>query len=248
MALKIGSTQRVWLFKALRILLIVGCFVVADLLILRNLLEIRSSNGFINGSLNGIQAPAAGFLSLRQWEIGQRVASNAQLGQIIREASNGDDQQPVINLVSPSAGIVYELDRKSGEYVRPGTDVMQILDCQTLWVDAFVQEKDIPNLDPEKPVSVRILTDPEKHWLTGKVKFIRHDVRQPLFENTAHNNNGDNRLLKAAAPHPLMQLTPLTRQQPSLALVRVQLNTPPPSNQNNFCYVGSRVETVFKRK
>lgn len=252
MALKIGSKQRVWLFKTLGVLLIAGCFVGVDILILRHLLEIRSSNGFINGSLNEVQAPAAGFLSLRQWEVGQRVVPNTRLGVITPDANSVNVGQPDIELESPSSGIVYELDRKSGDYVHPGIGVMKVLDCQKLWVDTFVREKDIPNLDPEKPVSIRILTDSEKRWLTGKVKFVRHGVRQgvrqALLADASGNDEWQKSLLESASPQPIIQLTPLTRQQPSLTLVRVQLDKPPPSDKNNFCYVGSRVETVFKRK
>ncbi|MBX2861534.1 MAG: HlyD family secretion protein [Vampirovibrio sp.] len=248
MAFKIEPEQRVQLFKIVRIVLIVACFIVVDLLVFRHLSEIRSYNGFVNGPLMNIYPPKQGYLSLVDWEPGQRVDTGTHLGSIYAAPPSRNTAQKPVDLISPSAGIIYEMEHQSGELLNPAVSVMKILNCQNLWVDAFIQEKDVPNIDRDEPVAVRILTDDEKRRFKGQIQFIKYGAEQALLAANPQNNDLQKVLSEPDWTQSVMKLIPFNRKQPNLALVRVKFSSQPPTSGNNFCYAGSKVETVFKRK
>ncbi|OGX34714.1 MAG: hypothetical protein A3I43_04080 [Omnitrophica WOR_2 bacterium RIFCSPLOWO2_02_FULL_50_19] len=72
---------------------------------------------------------------------------------------------------APVNGVVWSVYRKDGEYVEAGSIVLQIIDKDNIWVDAFFDEKEAKYLSPGYVVTV-IDDVHHKEW-QGKISFSR---------------------------------------------------------------------------
>lgn len=92
--------------------------------------------------------------------------------------------------------VVWAILRKNGDLVNAGDTVMQIIDTNRIWVDAFFREKDAKHLLSQTAVTV-IARDNQKRW-EGKILFVRKgrfleedisilsDVARPKKRDEAH--------------------------------------------------------------
>lgn len=249
----IQEDARVRFFKIFRILLIIGIFVVVDILLYRHFFQIHSYNGFINGSLYKVYPQDKGYLALGQWHEGSTVTSGTTLGRLAATSPASSEALPPSSgspLKAPVSGIVYNVHANNGEFLQPKQPVMDILDCDQVWVDTFVDEKEVAKIDTQAPVEVHLLADEDAPPLSGEVMFLRYGAEQALNESAKGESVRDLAEWKAAqAPgqETVMKLKPYNLNTPKLALIRLKLQTLPPRNKNNFCSVGGKVEAVFKR-
>ena len=130
-------------------------------------------------------------------------------------------------LEAPVNGVVWSLGANNHEYVTNETEVVQILDCDHLWIDTYVNEQQVSELDYNKPVEVKLISQPELGVMKGEVILVRTGVGR------VEVNEG------VALPK---------ENQKSQAMVRVSVAWPKRPVAHQSCYVGSSVETTFAKK
>lgn len=75
----------------------------------------------------------------------------------------------IVNM--PVDGVVWAVFRKNGDFVKVADTVLQVIDTNRIWVDAFFQEKDAKYLSLGSVVTV-VAGDSRKQW-EGRVMFVR---------------------------------------------------------------------------
>jgi multidrug resistance efflux pump len=130
-------------------------------------------------------------------------------------------------LEAPVNGVVWSLGANNHEYVTNETEVVQILDCDHLWIDTYVNEQQVSELDYNKPVEVKLISQPKLGVMKGEVTLVRTGVGR------VEVNEG------VALPK---------ENQKSQAMVRVSVAWPQRPDAHQSCYVGSSVETTFAKK
>lgn len=95
-----------------------------------------------------------------------------ELTQITRQL----DQVKSIPLTVPKRGVVWAVKASSGEYVREGDPIIQILDVERLWVETFVDEEDCWKLYVGAPAQVRLIGTPDKRTWPAVVEAVRSGV------------------------------------------------------------------------
>ncbi|VWC73557.1 multidrug resistance protein MdtN [Burkholderia aenigmatica] len=79
--------------------------------------------------------------------------------------------QRMATLVADRPSVVWSLDAQSGEALTAGAPIMQLIDCNDVWVDAFFDESDVRDLKVGAPVKVSLSHD-ARHW-AGVIETIR---------------------------------------------------------------------------
>lgn len=72
---------------------------------------------------------------------------------------------------SPVNGAIWSVFHKNGEFVKAGDIILQVIDQDNVWVDAFFDEKEARYLSPGSSVTV-IADTPERQW-QGRIIFTR---------------------------------------------------------------------------
>jgi multidrug resistance efflux pump len=150
----------------------------------------------------------------------QLLTSQAMLKDL--EASNATlRSQP---LMSPVDGVLWFVGANDEEFVSENSNVIDVLDCDHLWVDTYIDEQKLKALEFDKPVKIKILSHPELKDVTGKIMVSRSGVgRVSTHEGVALPNE----------------------REKSHALVRILVDWPITPDPMQSCYVGSSVETEF---
>lgn len=133
------------------------------------------------------------------------------------------------DLVSPANGIVWRIDSQSGEAVAANKPLVSVLDCNHLWVDAYVDDKQLQHIDTKAPVSLKLAGLGQKQTLQGTIEAIR--------PGTGRYTVGQNAALIPPDPRVKSQTMIRVGLPPSLRFPGLQ-----------SCAVGSAVEASFKRK
>jgi len=93
----------------------------------------------------------------------------------------------------PVNGVIWAVFRKNGDFVKVADTVLQVIDTDHIWVDAFFQEKDAKHLSLGSVVTV-LSSDSKKKW-EGKVIFVRKgrfsDDDISTLSNVAHPKKRD---------------------------------------------------------
>ena len=125
-------------------------------------------------------------------------------------------------VIASSKGVLWEVMVQDGEQVNTGQPLLKQLNCQQLWVDAFVNIDDLKRIQIGSPAQVELYASNLK--LDGRVKTIRSSL------------SSESKLGQDAAVNP----PDMKNQQ--LAQVRIELENPQElSNVNQiaqFCQVG----------
>gem|GEM_PF-5405602 len=127
-------------------------------------------------------------------------------------------------LISPVDGVLWFVGANDQEFVSENSDVIDVLDCDHLWVDTYIDEQKMKALEFDQPVKIKILSHPEIKNITGKIMISRSGVgRVSTHEGVALPNE----------------------REKSHALVRILVDWPEIPDPMQSCYVGSSVETEF---
>jgi len=121
--------------------------------------------------------------------------------------SNQLKLQKGIKVTAPCKGVVWAVLSKEGEHVEIGAEILQLVNPQDIWVDAFFSERFVAMLKPGMRVTVSALGSKDK-W-DGEIVFVRGGTGRVMYNS-------------AVEIPPL----PLTRR---LIAVRVKINW-----QDNF--------------
>ncbi|MGF1590411.1 MAG: HlyD family secretion protein [Pleurocapsa sp.] len=163
-------------------------------------------------------------LQQQQAEVAVRQqTTEAELAKINRQLSL--NQRAVIT--SPTDGTVWSVESKTGEYADPSTPILELLNCQNRWVEAFFSEQNTEKLYPGRPVDVRLLGTENNQFVSGTIESVR--------AGSGRVETGKD----IAVPPP----NNVRRQ----VAVRVKLNELPEVDSVQFCDVGRSAEVVFNR-
>lgn len=103
------------------------------------------------------------------------VKSKEELLKELKESAEGIYAQlklyenGIVNM--PVNGVVWAVFRKNGDFVKTADTVLQVIDTDRIWVDAFFLERDAKYLSLGSVVTV-VSSDSRKKW-EGKVIFVR---------------------------------------------------------------------------
>ncbi len=249
-----SEARRAAFFKAFRIVLLLTVFIIVDILVYRYVSEIRSSNGFLNTEIVKVYAPRPGYLQIPNLEVGNQFKAGELMGNVsenfISEHALALGDSPLgrqMPLISPMDGTILSIYHYTGEHIQPEQRVMDLVNCKSVWVDTFVNEKEVKNIDTQKLATIHLLGAGFDAELKGKVQFIRFGADQIISTRTPKTIL-DFATAKDETQSTVMKLKPYDNATPKMAMVRLTLLSPLPQLAGNFCAVGSKVETIFQRK
>jgi len=156
-----------------------------------------------------------------QGEIGTLKLQQQGLSGPLKQQQQGD-------LISPVNGVVWNVGAYNNEYVTDDSVVLEVLNCDNLWVDAYVDEQQLPDIDTAQSVDLNLLSRPELGTLKGKIMLVRSGVGKVSV------NEG---------------VAGLDNMQKSQALLRINVQWPSSSpDLNQSCNVGTSVKAKFSKK
>ncbi|MGF1515555.1 MAG: HlyD family secretion protein [Elainellaceae cyanobacterium] len=142
---------------------------------------------------------------------------------------NQSDQEDLVQVTAPFAGVVYTTRHEAGEQVSRPETLLTLLDCNDLWIETIINANQANRVDTEKPVRVK-LTGSEQ-TIVGQVAIIEAVSAGELTKDRAE-------ALLPAVPSNLIN-------QP---LARVRVNIPTSGSQpeaNQFCGLGQNAQITF---
>lgn len=140
--------------------------------------------------------------------------------------------QENIPVVAPKTGVIWSIDSQPQEMVEPSQPIIQLLNCQNLWIDAFVNETDANQLTIGQKAEISLDRSTEVRW-QGQVETIR--------AGTGHTEVGE----YVAQPPPEIA----NRQLPvRVAAVRIKVDWQNSLKPNEFCLAGKNVNVRFIKK
>lgn len=111
-------------------------------------------------------------------------------------------------LDAPFQGIIASRNIEPGEVVSPGQEVISIADLSIVDLKIFIDETEIGNVKPGRPVDVKIDTFPDKIY-KGKITFISPEAEfTPKIIQTQKERVKLVYLVKVAIPNPALELKP----------------------------------------
>ncbi|NJR76647.1 MAG: HlyD family efflux transporter periplasmic adaptor subunit [Scytonema sp. CRU_2_7] len=137
-------------------------------------------------------------------------------------------QQNVL-VIAPTTGVIWSIDSKSQEIVEANKSIIQLLNCQNLWVEAFINETDASKLVVGQEAQINLNNSSHVQW-KGRVETIRAGTGR--FEVGQY----------VVEPPP--EIT--RRQLPvRVAAVRIKVDWPKTSRFDDFCLAGRSVNVRF---
>jgi multidrug resistance efflux pump len=141
----------------------------------------------------------------------------------IAQVETSSEEQKDYPVLASSKGVLWEVMVQDGERVNSGQPLLKQLNCQQLWVDAFINIDDLKRIQIGSPAQVELYANNLK--LNGRVKTIRSSL------------SGEPRLGQDVAVNP----PDIKNQQ--LAQVRIELDHPQElidgyQSSAQFCQVG----------
>lgn len=213
----------------------------ADAALKAQLAKLKAERSKIAAAEAGIQVDGSltkGYSDARRYEVeselfrlrnerdrllAEMVSSEQQgytLGQSISTLRNS-------KIATPVSGVVWNINAYSNEFISAQQSTVEVLDCDNLWVDTFVQEKQLNAIDTSAPVDVKLLSRPELGVMKGHVQLVRSGVgRVTVQEGAAIPNTNEK----------------------AQALIRVKVDWKEQPDPNSSCYVGSSVKAVFRKR
>ncbi|BAZ71094.1 MAG: HlyD family efflux transporter periplasmic adaptor subunit [Pelatocladus maniniholoensis HA4357-MV3] len=80
-------------------------------------------------------------------------------------------QQNVL-VIAPTTGVIWSIDSKPQEIVEANKSIIQLLNCQNLWVEAFINETDASKLVVGQEAQINLNNSSNVQW-KGRVETIR---------------------------------------------------------------------------
>jgi multidrug resistance efflux pump len=165
---------------------------------------------------------------LERWREIEELRSRIQAREQAVQTTLADSREQYRVVPSPYTGVLWELWVRGGEQVSVGQALGKVLDCQSLWVDAFVSVDAIPKIQVGQFAQVQLLNGPD--LFSGKVRTIRSRL-----EGNQKELGGDT------------AIQPPNIDAKQLAQIRVELDQPLdllkiPKASEMFCHVGQLAE------
>ncbi len=165
---------------------------------------------------------------LERWREIEELRSRIQARERAIQTTLADSREQYLQVPSPYTGVIWELWVRGGEQVSVGQPLGKILDCESLWVDAFVTVDAVPKIQVGQFAQVQLLNT--SAFFPGKVRTIRSRLegsQKELGSDTA--------------------IQPPNIDAKQLAQVRVELDHPLdllkiPKAMEAFCHVGQLAE------
>jgi multidrug resistance efflux pump len=156
----------------------------------------------------------------------QQNLKNAQSELV--QAKKEMEQKQVIEVKTPTNGVVWHISAQRGQYVQQGDRLGQLLDCSRRWVDVFVDEQAVRSISPGTSATIKLYGS-DSQVLQGRVSIIRSGLgRLAAGEDVA---------------------VPLTPNLPRQSQVRVDLDPATSKGAPNLlCYVGYTGRVTFELK
>ncbi len=82
---------------------------------------------------------------------------------------------------SPVTGLVVRRDRERGDIVAPGSSILRVIETETLWVSAWVDETEMARVELDQPARVVFRAEP-RHDRQGHVARLGREVDPELRE------------------------------------------------------------------
>lgn len=79
-------------------------------------------------------------------------------------------------ILSPVGGVVVSLNKRVGEWVEPGTELMRIVKIDRLRIEGFVSPEASGQKLMDQPATVTVLTGKQERQVTGEVVFVSPDA------------------------------------------------------------------------
>lgn len=127
-------------------------------------------------------------------------------------------------ITAPIAAVIWKLEARSGDSLRPQQPVLQLINCSRRWVTTYVAESDLPKLHIGSRARIDLIG--EELDLRGQVDLIRSGVGR---------QSGDD---NASRPLPIN----LARQ----SQVRVRIDSDVPAPARKLCFVGYSARVIFQ--
>ena len=163
------------------------------------------------------------------------LALELQSGEVLTVAANSSAQtatlpdRSLIPLLAPFEGVVYTTHHDTGEQVNRPTDLLSLLDCNALWVEALVTADQANRIDVNQPV--RIQHSGNSDTVIGHVDYVTAVSTGEITKARA----------EALIPAVSANLTgqPLARVRVSMPASQVQ------EQSYRFCGVGESAKLTF---
>lgn len=114
-------------------------------------------------------------LELELVDLRQQLQEAKTLGAATRDelarVETEFEHQRMATLKADRGSVVWSLDAQSGESLPAGAPIMQLIDCNDVWVDAFFDESDVRDLKVGAHADVTLSHD-SRRW-TGVIETIR---------------------------------------------------------------------------
>jgi multidrug resistance efflux pump len=137
--------------------------------------------------------------------------------------------QQVVSVLAPTTGVIWSIDTEANEKVEANKSIVQLLNCNNLWVEAFVSETDANKLAIGQEASITLSGLNKKQWF-GRVETIR--------AGTGRIEVGK----YVVEPPPEIA----RRQLPvRVATVRIKVDWQKTSSNSDFCLAGRSVDIRF---
>jgi Cu(I)/Ag(I) efflux system membrane fusion protein len=96
----------------------------------------------------------------------------------IEELERTGKPRTFLTLRSPITGTVLSKNVFQGQYLTPQTELYQVADLSTVWVQAKVYEYELPHVELGQPATVTVAALPGREF-EGKVVFVQPTVQEP---------------------------------------------------------------------
>jgi multidrug resistance efflux pump len=80
--------------------------------------------------------------------------------------------QQTVSVLAPTAGVIWSIDAQPEEIVEVNKSIIQLLNCQNLWVEAFINETDANKLVVGQAAEINLTGSSNAQW-KGRVETIR---------------------------------------------------------------------------
>ena len=137
--------------------------------------------------------------------------------------------QQNVSITAPTTGVIWSIDSQPQEMVEANQPIIQLLNCQNLWIDAFIQETDANKLVIGQKAEINLDGSTDIGW-KGQVETIRAGVGRVEVGQYV------------VQPPPEIA----RRQLPTrVAAVRIKVDWQKTFKPGDFCFAGRNVDVRF---
>lgn len=129
------------------------------------------------------------------------------------------------NVPSPINGVVWTIDHYAGSNIRAQETILSILDCSERWINTYVREGDIKNLNIGQSAEISLYGSNLK--LKGKVSLIRSGI--------GRSSTGSD----------ISPLLPINMYREAQVRVAIEKGQSPSQNPGNLCFSGYTGKVTF---